>query len=82
MIHLFKQNRLLKYLYFCFFPLYYLFGLFRIIGLIPQKYIIYGAAGGSQFIDNSKYSFLLNKNDHNCIWITHSSSLAKELKLK
>ena len=82
MIHLFKQNRLLKYLYFCFSPLYYLFGLFRIIGLIPQKYIIYGAAGGSQFIDNSKYSFLLNKNDHNCIWITHSSSLAKELKLK
>ena len=82
MINLFNQNRLRKYLYFCFFPLYYFFGLLRGIGLIPGKYIIYGAAGGSKFIDNSKYSFLLNKDKYNCVWITHSSSLARELRLK
>ncbi len=82
MINLFKQNRLRKYIFFCLSPLYYLFGLFRGIGLIPQKYIIYGAAGGSKFIDNSKYSYLLNKDEYNCIWITHSSSLARELRLK
>jgi len=82
MINLFKQNRLRKYLYFCLFPLYYLFGLLRGIGFIPRKYIIYGAAGGSKFIDNSKYSFLLNKDEYNCVWITHSSSLARELRLK
>ena len=82
MISLFRKNRIRKYLYFCLSPLYFLVGLLRGIGLIPKKYIIYGAAGGIAFIDNSKYSFLLNKNEHNCIWITHSYSLAKELRLK
>ena len=82
MISLFKKNRTRKYLYFCLSPVYYLLGLLRGIGLIKKKYIIYGAAGGIAFIDNSKYSFLLNKNEYDCIWITHSYSLSKELRLK
>ena len=82
MISLFKKNRSRKYLYFCLSPVYYLLGLLRGIGLIKKKYIIYGAAGGIAFIDNSKYSFLLNKNEYDCIWITHSYSLSKELRSK
>ena len=82
MISLFKKKRIRKYLYFCLSPIYFLLGLLREGGLIKKKYIIYGAAGGIAFIDNSKYSFILNKNEYDCIWITHSYSLSKELKLK
>ena len=80
MITLFKQNRIRKYYYLFFLPLYFAFGLLRILKLLPKKYILFGAGGGSQFIDNSKYSYLLNKNQNNCIWITHSFQLARELK--
>ena len=80
MITLFKQNRIRKYYYLVFLPLYFTLGLLRVLKLLPKKYILFGAGGGSQFIDNSKYSYLLNKNQNNCIWITHSFQLARELK--
>ena len=80
MITLFKQNRIRKYYYLVFLPLYLTLGLLRVLKLLPKKYILFGAGGGSQFIDNSKYSYLLNKNQNNCIWITHSFQVARELK--
>ena len=80
MITLFKQNRIRKYYYLFFLPFYLIFGLLRVCKILPKKYILFGAGGGSQFIDNSKYAYLMNKDRNNCIWITHSYRLSKELK--
>ena len=82
MITLFKQNRIRKYYYLVFLPLYFTLGLLRVLKLLPKKYILFGAGGGSQFIDNSKYSYLLNKNQNlgPCVLHRHVTFMYKTLR--
>lgn len=82
MITLFNQNRIRKYYYFLLFPIYYLIGFMRFLKLVPPKYILFGSGGGTQFIDNSKYAYLFNRDQNKCIWITHSKSLLAVLNQK
>ena len=76
----FRINRLKKYFYLLLFPIYLFIGILRLVRIVPRKYFIFGSAGGEAFIDNSKYLFLENINNKDCIWISHSQTVINDLK--
>ena len=76
----FRINRFKKYFYLLLFPIYLFIGFLRLLRLIPRKYFIFGSAGGSAFIDNSKYFYLENQNNKDSIWISHSQAVINDLK--
>jgi CDP-glycerol glycerophosphotransferase (TagB/SpsB family) len=82
MINHFIKNRQRKYIYLLLYPFYLIVGILRKIHLLPREYFIFGSGGGNAFIDNSKYSFLLNSSNTKTVWVTHSKDVVNQLKNK
>ena len=57
------------------FPLYQGLGLLRRLGLVPQRYLVFGSNQGLAFMDNSRYLFLALEGQPEAVWVTRSEEV-------
>lgn len=62
------------------YPIYITIGLLRFLGIVPARYIVFGGRWGVKFTDNTKYLFLMLRDEPGVVWVSKDRALVQKMR--